>query len=264
MGADLTGVDLKIKWAEKKIKWFEERIPGLRNTKGYEIVVQDDPDRPGRLCKVLKINEPAATEMLIEVALRAGDIIHVLRSSLDHFAYVIARKSDTTAFPIWRKPQRPSATQYESLIASKLPGISKPIRDLFLSMEPYEGGNHEPLWALDYLDIVDKHRLILDTFGASVGLSINFALYTRLIYNLSEEQMPDQFATWSLNEPRYPLSGDEILTANLDEESQHYMDPVVHVVFGEPKSLEGEPILPTLAQLAQTVAQAIDQFRSIV
>ena len=94
------------------------------------------------------------------LSLLAGDVIHNLRSALDHLIYqlVIANgaKPDTsTAFPLWRT---------KALFMAKCPGSAKGMSqkafDILYGLKPYKRGNPS-LWTLHRLDIIDKRRLLL-------------------------------------------------------------------------------------------------------
>ena len=51
--------------------------------------------QPGHSHVCLRINEPAATQVITEVELRAGDIVHSLRAALDNLAWAVDAESDS-------------------------------------------------------------------------------------------------------------------------------------------------------------------------
>jgi hypothetical protein len=100
----------------------------------------------------------------IGVVSGAGDVIHNLRSALDHLAWELAkwetgepRKPLNCCFPIGRDFDSYKAAK-KGAIAGMSPEATKAIDDL----KPYKGPDgNEPLWMIHYLDIVDKHRHLL-------------------------------------------------------------------------------------------------------
>ena len=99
----------------------------------------------------------------ISVISGAGDVIHNLRSALDHLAWELAkwetglpREIDACCFPIGKSSSHYKSIKRKGVIAGMSPEAEKAIDDL----RPYKEGN-EPLWRIHHLDIVDKHRHIL-------------------------------------------------------------------------------------------------------
>lgn len=101
----------------------------------------------------------------IGVIAGAGDVIHNLRSALDHLAWELAKwktglpqKPNKCCFPIGWSFDNYKDIKQGGAIAGMSPEAKKAIDDL----RPYKGPDgNEPLWRIHYLDIVDKHRHIL-------------------------------------------------------------------------------------------------------
>jgi hypothetical protein len=112
-----------------------------------------------------------------EWGLILGDCVHNLRSALDHMVWdLVILNGETpdgnTEFPIyWNQ------TRYElkGEAARKLRGVSSAAASVIEEAQPYHGPRpkHVPLWALNELDIADKHRSILLT--SSVATLRSFA-----------------------------------------------------------------------------------------
>lgn len=91
-----------------------------------------------------------------------GDVLHNLRSSLDHLAWMLAKKpSEGTVFPILDKP---GSSKPVYLVG----GVKKPeTLDLINEVQPYqrwetaEDAWNDELWLLHRLNIIDKHRRLL-------------------------------------------------------------------------------------------------------
>jgi hypothetical protein len=93
-----------------------------------------------------------------------GDVLHNLRSALDHLAWqlVLANgKSPTsrTEFPIFKDDR-----EFKDQARRKVGGMSKDARTAIESLQPYatrkDDPEGEPLWCVQELSIVDKHRLL--------------------------------------------------------------------------------------------------------
>jgi hypothetical protein len=154
-----------------------------------------------------------------------------------------------TAFPIWRKPSVPTEQQWSSLVTRKVKGAPKPFIDLLLALQPYEGGNHEALWTIDYLDITDKHKLLIEAFSS----------YAKLVqwegpFGLGIK--PDVHAL--------PLKdGDEVF-GGLKANKNRKNDVEIEVALGEPGARAGEPVVPALTDLLQTATAILDKLREVL
>jgi hypothetical protein len=89
----------------------------------------------------------------------AGDIVHNLRTSLDHLAnhLVFANgKKPTlrTEFPIAK-----DSPTYERDKVRKVEGMATVSKEAIDRLKPYKGGN-DPLWLLHDFDNIDKHRML--------------------------------------------------------------------------------------------------------
>jgi hypothetical protein len=242
----LDSVDLKIKWANKHIKDLERHIDAFDATDPYERVIQDDPQDAERYQGIFKIHKPIPSC----IPLTTGDAIHNLRSALDHLVCAAVGPDNITketAFPIWRKASAPTVQQYKSLVLGKIKGAPQPFIDLMLGLQPYDGGLHDALWAIDYLDITDKHKLLIEAFTS----------YDRLI------QYVGPFADVTKPEYQFPLKDGDVLFsgryANKKQEPER--EPVIAIALSEPRILQGKPVAPELAQLSEFAASIIDQLR---
>jgi hypothetical protein len=101
----------------------------------------------------------------------AGDVLHNLRSALDHLVYHLALVADPdasddvlrkVAFPIGK-----SLEDYRTLRTRKMEGVIESRAVEFIdSLKPYKSGN-EALWRLNEANNIDKHRKLI-----SVGKDI--------------------------------------------------------------------------------------------
>lgn len=98
-----------------------------------------------------------------------GDVLHNLRSSLDHLMWQVtlldgATPDDATQFPIASK----SEAQFNGMAASRIPGLSPEHRALVKRVQPYHAGDEaarHPLSVLATLSNTDKHRIVNPTYS---------------------------------------------------------------------------------------------------
>ena len=126
MHQHVESIGQKLERAEKHLAELDELVRGVWEASPFEIVVIDDVDDPSRVCFCLKERQPFPAS---KVALVVGDLAHNLRAVLDHLAcHLVAIEggpsaiSGSTAFPIWRKPTKPTPSQLKSLVLDKLKG----------------------------------------------------------------------------------------------------------------------------------------------
>jgi hypothetical protein len=98
-----------------------------------------------------------------ELALVAADFVSCLRSALDHLVWqlgdIASKECRRLAFPIFRE----NSVDVQVLIARQTYVIAEPAICLIKKLQPYNSGNAyktNPLWILNELWIIDKHRPI--------------------------------------------------------------------------------------------------------
>src|SRR5271157_1548995 len=166
----------------------------------------------------------------------AGDVIHNLRSALDHLAYQLAwvgsgeePRSRRIEFPIAK-----DATTYERDKARKVEGMRPEVVKVIDALKPYKGGN-DALWRIHELDNIDKHR-ILFTYSHDCFLVADW---------LSE------VSSWPYNlkasNPHFAGIG------AFDGEVEQDMEIEIDEAVGQTKIMPGNPLLPSLVQLVDYV-----------
>jgi len=130
-----------------------------------------------------------------------------------------------------------------------------------LRLQPYEGGDDEPLWCVNRLDIVDKHRQMIPALATYeyAHLDLGAEAWKALGLGLSGgvRSFPPTV--------RFPLNDGEVLfEATADEVAQAKPKFTIEVSLGEPRVLKGKPVVPMLEDLTQAVRCVIDLFRSLV
>ena len=159
----------KIHWAQQHAEKLAAEVAEFLNLSPYRVEIRVDSDarRKSGLISVDRI-PPDAISLLV------GDVVHNLRSALDHLAgrLVELGPDDPTVKP-QAKPEFPiywQRTEYSAYGARKMRGAPDAVLELVEQLQPFapKNGNWDnpwaaaprqhPLWVLNWLDIVDKHR----------------------------------------------------------------------------------------------------------
>ena len=165
MTADLSGVEAKIAWARWHLAELTKSIGDTLDAHPYRFDGRLDAETGHYVVSVhdLPVMDPTWS-------LRVGDIVHNLRSALDHLAWQLVildggQPNRTTQFPIRKSPLKNGSRTPTQL----QPTVNKPeILDALEAVQPYLDQEGKPanyannlLWCLHRLDITDKHRLLL-------------------------------------------------------------------------------------------------------
>src|SRR5215469_737042 len=89
----------------------------------------------------------------------AGDVVHNLRSALDHLAHQLVVAGGGTPDRDTMFPIAKDLNAYESSKPAKVKGMKPQAIKAIDALEPYKGGN-DLLWRINELDIIDKHRTL--------------------------------------------------------------------------------------------------------
>jgi hypothetical protein len=171
MAGSLEGVRLKVARASEHLDALAVEASNYLNSTPFEVVGQRQPD--GETLPVFKVNHHPP----LRLSLLLGDILHNLRSSLDHLTWQLVLEDGgtpgrRTSFPILLKKGRQPLD-----IAG---GVSAQALTFIESLQPYNspsGSPHEhPLQILSVLNNIDKHR----TFNIAV-LSVSEVLQADLL-----------------------------------------------------------------------------------
>jgi hypothetical protein len=182
----------------------------------------------------------------------SGEIIHHLRSSLDHVVWQLSSEMahssipDRIEFPIFK--ERPVGEGPLSRYNRKIEGIPKSnigALALIKSVQPYNGAHplDDPLWIIHDMDRIDKHREI-------IVVAYVFP------YVIDEDAV--RFVTNQVN------TGitHEVAMARLSKR-QMQMNPKLspQVAFRQFGERECQPVIPSLLQLASYIRSVVYAFR---
>jgi hypothetical protein len=237
--------------ARSKLKWADEHFAKLNETlkafysSAYQVMVQDDPKTGRRTYDmVIKRELPDSVPFLI------GDVVHNLRSALDHVAYEIVKRSGRPPSQGLVFPIKDTRKEVIDAIKSEIQVAagSELVTLIVDRIQPHEGGNGHALWVLHRLDCIDKHRELLPAvdslaFEHIQAVDEHGTTYTGLVLkwvrggNLA---LPDYVKGKKLH-------------------IQHEGRLTVGIQFKNVDCAEGELVIPTLNRLRSTVAKTVDQ-----
>ena len=262
---DLNGVQAKITRALAHIAELEREVTAYHGREPYVVVVEDRPETGQRVAKVGQMREPIPDVLPLQV----GDAAHNLRGALDHLAYQLSPGKDT-AFPVWKPTRTPTSRDLSALVSGKLRGVDPGVKEAIVAAQPYLGGAGEGLWVVDYLDNVDKHRLLLAVGAAHSSVSFDAAaMLRRAVAENPEgpfrsEDIPVMMLSLRPAD-RYPVTvGTELFLAPPQEFDAMAASFTLDVALGEPEAVAGEPIVPTLRHLADTVEAMVNAVASVL
>ena len=182
-------IRVKIERAEKHLGEVEEAVLSLGEATFKTVSLQYDPDtaKPSFEFRPLYIYG-------YDIPAIAGDVIHNLRSALDHLAFQLVivgisfgesrtEKWENIHFPIFH-----SLKSYEAGKIRRTQGMRREAVEAIDRLKPYKDGN-AALWLLHKLDNADKHSFILvvgeDAIIGGVSLktySPNFVSFGTPVY----------------------------------------------------------------------------------
>lgn len=275
MSDPLVAIDRKTERAGRHIADLDAAISYFIGSNPYRVEIQGDPNDSDRVRWILRETRPDPVPT-VEFAVCIGDAVHNLRAALDHLACgLVSEVSDApitrdTMFPIFRDPGTRTTNDIKSLVQGVVHGARQDLIDKLCTLEPYEGGHHEMLWALNYLDIVDKHRVLITAAGATRQVAVNMGAMMRAAFAEATEESarlaqetPDTWITLNAAKVTFPLKDGTELTSAPRESSEPYdqFQFPIYIALGEPEILKGEAVLPTLAQMTSVVREVVDLFR---
>ena len=169
MDSPYIGVYEKLKRAEENIGNLDREIKRFFDEGEYATLPIQDSDL---LLKAIAYHQNRAIPHRFSVL--AGEIIHHLRSSLDHLAWQLSSVEYRTThprrieFPICEKqPEGKELSQYKARIR----GIIQPrAREVIENLQPYKSADplDHPLLVVHKMNVIDKHRELV--ICVSVGL----------------------------------------------------------------------------------------------
>jgi hypothetical protein len=164
--ADLDGVRAKLERARDHAKSLNAKVLRFRRRHPYEVVHDRDRRTGEHLLRLLPVEQPP-----LQWAVEAGEVLHDLRSALDHLVYQLVglnkdpprgQLSPRSPWNALRFPICTGPADFWLAARRGLWGIDKPTRELIEAYQPYRRSQddpaNDPLWRLAALSDIDKHR----------------------------------------------------------------------------------------------------------
>jgi hypothetical protein len=243
-------IRLKVERANQHFRELQIARDRFLKADPYRIESNLDPKTGNKIFYAADVRTPPA-----EIGIVAGDVIHNLRSALDHLAcqLVIANgcaPTRATCFPIFD-----SATKYKSSSAGKVTGMAQAAIDIIDATKPYKGGNGAGLWVLHYLDIADKHHALLTTL-------LNL---TRVDFTITGYWEPGYKGVGDIAFPGFgkPLE-DGTIIAIRDPNAHNDMNFAIDIAFIEPPVIKRKPIIETVQCLTDCVNDLITNLKPLL
>jgi hypothetical protein len=213
---------------------------------------------------VNSIDEPP-----LEWATIVGDVVHNLRSSLDHLVYELSflgtrgEPGDKTAFPclLTRKSWNSNDTQN-----AKLKGVLERHKRMLYRAQPFyrrrddvptdvfDLRRHNALWVLQELSNDDKHRMLLPVTTCTTNLKL-------LIVGTTDCNLISETPRWNPAIFGRPLSlGAEIISVEIESTGPNPDVDVRFTIDSEIALQDGVALIPRLANAASSVREIISRF----
>lgn len=243
----LHGVYLKLKRADENVINLQAEIDGFFKGCEYPVI----PDRNDkRLQEALKYYRELRVPLRFSVL--AGEIVHHLRSSLDHIVWTLTDSSYKTpenesaiAFPILG--DRPTTTRKIESFERKIGGVKHQWAiDLIKKLQPHEAADplDDPLLIVHDMDRLSKHReLPLVITSVVVTITSNSA---------------ELHAAITAHTQGRKLSRRENALVTLAVQQQP--NPRLDVAFPDFGKRKTQAIVPSLAQLVNHVVRVSEMF----
>lgn len=236
---------LKVKRANKHIKELNRIIIGFNKIDRYGLRTQKNVNTGNNF---VKFNMPSSRR----IPLIIGDAIHNLRSALDILIYeIIIMNGKILTSSEERSISFPFRNTRDELVTAINNGIIQTIGIDLINVivdiiKPYYSGGNNSLCALNKLDIIDKHRLLLSTVSVASGVNSNIDGLGTLINCI--------FVGGTHNFANIPIN------ANIENQGK----PTFDILFTERDFFQNQPVVPTLHQLSQLVSGIIDSIEECI
>lgn len=262
MPEPLANARLKIERAKEHIEQFKSMLKAWNNSRPYVIGTKIDTQAGQHVYYIEK-----AESLSPGFSAVAGDVIHNLRSALDHIAYEMCTGSGQTPPKPWEIefPIADDAAKFPSLRDRKVKGARPDAIKVLDAVKPYKGGN-DALWRLHKLDNIDKHRALLTAGSAYRSFDIAaLARDSMLTFGpLPKDFQPVQLFIRPADRMCPLKAGDELLRHSVDTNVSKDLQFRFDVAFNEPQIIESESIIEALHQWFGLVSAVVADFRRVL
>ena len=239
------GSVLKIKRAYRHIQELEACVQAFLKSDFCSIRVDEDPATGHHVLR-FSVTKPLPDEIPLSI----GDATHNLRSALDILmCSIITRAGGNMArgnFPMHETRENLADALEKGEIKRVRPDLVGFILD---TIKPYKLGNFG-IWALNKLDIVDKHRLVIPVFAV-----------TRLSGISARDDNNNTFTNLTVTVG--PGGNINLISTGAKMHITNYGQPAIAIMFDKGHPFKGEAVIPKLRELAELTAGVVEAFRAV-
>lgn len=263
--APLELVQQKAERAKEQLRDLGSEVQAFADSEPYEVVPERNTHSGQILYRLASIKPIPA-----KIAHLSGEVIHTLRSTLDHLAYQLLLAANPNAsekertgvyFPIYDP-----AKQTEAGVVRKIQPLGIHAIKAISAVKPYKGGN-DLLWALHVLDNINKHRTLL-----TVGIVHHKIDVTDIVHALAERAFERK-----LPKPTNPMSVITPLTGApaevgavlhvgffIDEEINKKLKFPYGITLSESEIHTGGPLLERLQSMVNLIDNLLSDFAPLL
>jgi hypothetical protein len=239
-------VQVKVRRAEKHLRDLATEILTLEHT----AILTPDPNTgvaPHPISLLHPNDFQKVPTLSFDTIAMAGDVIHNLRSALDHLAQQLVAVGMECAPVIPLTPEElrqiefpiaQTLKKYEAEKARKIKRMLPEAIQAIDALKPYEGGN-DALWRIHELDNIDKHR-------AMFTLGHDF-LFT---------------ADWLSG--AYLMKADNPIFTGVEAQVEEDIRLEIEKAVGQPQVTKANALLPSLHQLVNFVNDLVVSFKPLL
>jgi hypothetical protein len=228
-------IRVKIERAKKHLAEIDAEMAQVGNEKMKVLLEEVNPTSGHRFEEFQMLRR-----MPFNAIATAGDVVHNLRSTLDHLANHLVfangqKPTLRTEFPI----AKDSAT-YERDKVRKVEGMATISKETIDRLKPYKGGN-EPLWLLHDFDNIDKHRMLFTVDRNTLFIADwidDFFGFKQFLVKASDPHFAGVF----------------------EDEGKKNVNIRIKKPISKPKIARGNALLPTLHELVDFVENLVLKF----
>jgi hypothetical protein len=258
-------VRVKIERAKRHFGELGTEISAFSAISPYKVSARRDPETRRPIYFVSDV-----TDTPVVIATIAGDVLHNLRSALDHLAYQLVMAGTAGKPPGYLVyfPIGGNLVKYEAKKVKDLRGARPEVVAEMDAVKPYKGGSDD-LWRLHKLSNIDKHRFLIAVGSAYRSLDLGAVVWQTMKKSLAGRPEADNFAKMEV--PRlflkpadrlFPLKvGDELFIDSPDAEVNDKVQFRFDIALGEPEAdVNGDPLVETLQKLVDVVESTTRRF----
>jgi hypothetical protein len=242
-----SGSRLKVQRANKHIREIQTILTEFANSDFYTVSIDYNPEqRTNTLCfSIDKTGFP-----IDDTALAIGDVLHNLRSALDHLWYNVVlrcdgRPTDWTRFPVFDAGEELVNAINAAL---KKKQITIAVAQFVLeTIKPYYAGN-PVIWGLHTLNIREKHEVLVPVLKLMKFTDVRLE---------DDNQGPVGHPLYLMDESsRIRLRDADGKRVTLKDKGH----AATTILFDIRTPFEGKAVIPTLHGIAEEVARTVEAF----